>query len=114
MDLKDQVVQKELEDLQEHQDFQEHPDFQVYPGRMVRQVQEECQVAMEQRVTEVSQEVQESLGSQDFKVHLVCQDKRETQVMLSPPIVSERKEQWVYLVCQEVLADLDLQVYKVR
>lgn len=114
MDLKDNLVQKEFEDLQDCQDFQEHQDFQVCLGSMVLQAREECRVAMGQRVRGVSQEVQESLGSKDFWVHLVCQDQRETQAILSPPIVSEIKEHRVCLVYPEVLADLDLQVQKVR
>lgn len=80
MDLKDQVVQKESEGPQDCQDFQEHQDFQVCRGRMVLQARGECRAATGQRVKGVSQEAEESPDSRDYRVHLVCQDQRVTQV----------------------------------
>lgn len=81
MDHQDQLVQKESEGLLGCRDFQERQDFRVCPGRMVLQAPEECQDAMEQRVREVSQEVQGSPELRESRVHLVCRDQRETQAM---------------------------------
>lgn len=114
MDLKDQSVQKESEGLLVCQDFQEHQDFPVCPGRTDLQAREECRVVMAQRVREVYQAVQGSLDSRVGRVHLVCQDKRETRVMSSPPTVLERKERWDCLDCPEFLEVQEPRVHKVH
>lgn len=64
---------------------------------------EECQGATGQRVRGVCREIQESSETKDCRVHLVCQDKKESQVTSSPPTVLERKEHWDCPDCQEIL-----------
>lgn len=81
MDFKDYLVQKEYEGRLDCQDFQERRDSRVCPGRTDLRAREECPVATGQRVIGVSQEVQESLDIRDCRVHLVCRDRRATQVM---------------------------------
>lgn len=81
MDLWDQLVQKESEGLQDCQDSQERQDSQVYQVRMDLQVRGECRDVMGRRVREDTQEVEESLDNRVGRVHPVCLDQRETQVM---------------------------------
>lgn len=114
MDFKDRLVQKESEGRLACQDSQEHQDFQVCPDRTELRAREEYRVATGQRVTEVSPESQESPDSWDDRVHLVCPDQREIQVILSPPIVSERTERWDYPEFLELLGPPDCPVRKVH
>lgn len=91
-DLQGHQVQKELGDLLDCPDSQEHQEFQVSQDRTGPRAQEELQAATELRVREDSLEVQGSPAWRGDRVHLVCQDKRETQVMSSQMTALDRKE----------------------
>lgn len=81
MDPLDSGVPKELEGLLDCLDFQEHQDFLVYQDKMVHLAHLECRAAMGRRVSGDTQVVEGSPGHKDYRVHLVCQGKRETQVI---------------------------------
>lgn len=79
MDLRGRAGLKESEALQVCQDFQAHQDFQVYQDRTDLQAPGECRAATEQRVKEVTRDLEESLVLLVCRAHLVYLVLRETR-----------------------------------
>lgn len=102
--------QRESEGLPVCQASQEHQDFQVCLDRMDHQGRGACQAATEQRVIEVTQDLEVFPEPLDFRGHLVYLDLRETQGRSSRPIASERRALWGCPVYLDFLETLDLLV----